>query len=39
MAEQPVHFDLKTIAILRETLDDAWELTPPAGWLPTYASL
>ena len=29
MAEQPVHFDLKTIAILRETLDDAWDCLWP----------
>lgn len=26
--EQPVYFDLKTIALLREALDDAWACVP-----------
>jgi hypothetical protein len=26
---EPVYFDLKTVALLRETLDDAWACLPP----------
>ena len=30
MNDELVYFDLKTVALLRETLDDAWALLQPA---------
>jgi hypothetical protein len=27
--KNPVYFDLKTVAMLRETLDQAWDAIPP----------
>ena len=30
MNGEPAYFDLKTVALLRETLDDAWALLQPA---------
>ena len=36
--KKPAHFDLKTVALLRETLDEAWDAIPPeqqAGMLKT----
>ena len=27
--KKPAHFDLKTVALLRETLDEAWDAIPP----------
>jgi hypothetical protein len=29
MASEPVYFDLKTVSLLREVLDDAWACLPP----------
>ncbi|HTQ82521.1 MAG TPA: hypothetical protein VMI47_04570 [Pseudolabrys sp.] len=28
--EKPVHFDIETVLMLRETLEDAWACIPPA---------
>lgn len=28
-AKEPVYFDLDTVALLRETLEDAWACLPP----------
>ena len=28
--KEPVYFDLKTVALLKEMLDDAWACLPPA---------
>jgi hypothetical protein len=36
--KKPEHSDLKTVALLRETLDEAWDVIPPeqqAGMLKT----
>ena len=29
MESEPVYFDLKTVSLLREVLDDAWACLPP----------
>ena len=29
MSEKPIYFDLKTVATLREVLEDAWTWLPP----------
>lgn len=29
MSEKPIYFDLKTVATLREALEDAWACLPP----------
>jgi hypothetical protein len=37
--EEPAYFDLKTVALLREILEDAWALLPPTQRATTSRSL
>ena len=37
--EKPAYFDLKTVALLREILEDAWASLPPARRATTSRSL
>lgn len=36
---EPVYFDLTTVALLRETLDDAWACLPPQQRATTSKTL
>lgn len=36
---EPVYFDLATVALLRETLDDAWACLPPQQRATTSKTL